>query len=112
MDVINEVIHGTDHVGSYIDDVIVFDVHLSLHVPYMTELVLSFQKHNPKLFPSNGTICTTNADFLGHNVSHAGVMPNAIKIEVPTKMPKPKDLKQARSLFVRYGKAPTPPSEK
>ena len=97
--VINKVIKGLDHVAAYLDDVIVFDADPSLHVANMKEFFLRLRKHNLKLCPSKATIGATDADFLGHTISPAGIMPNAQKVEALMKMPMPEDLKQLRSLL-------------
>jgi len=65
----------------------------------MKDLFLRLRKHNLKLSPSKATIGATNAKFLGHTISPAGIMPDAQKVEALTKMPMPKDLKQLRSLL-------------
>ena len=65
----------------------------------MKEFFLRLRKHNLKLSPSKATIGATDADFLGHTISPAGIMPNAQKVEALMKMPMPEDLKQLRSLL-------------
>ena len=76
--VINEVIKGLDRFAAYLDDTIVFDADLSLHVANM-KFFLRLRKHNIKLSPSKATIGATDADFLRHTISPAGIMPNAQK---------------------------------
>ena len=97
--VINEVIKVLDRVATYLDDVIVFDADPSLHVADMKEMFLRLRQYNLKLPPSKAIIGVTDADFLGHTISPAGVIPNAQKVEALTKMSGPKDLKQLRSLL-------------
>ena len=41
----------------------------------------------------------TNANFLGHPISPAGLRPNAEKVSALVKMPMPKDVKQVRALM-------------
>ena len=76
--VINEVIKGLDRFAAYLDDTIVFDADPSLHVANM-KFFLRLRKHNIKLSPSKATIGATDADFLRHTISPAGIMPNAQK---------------------------------
>ena len=95
--VINEVIKGLENVVANLDDVIVFDsnltVHvktmralfeslskvnnLTVHVKTMRALFESLRKHNLELFPSKARLGATDADFFGHSISPAGVRPNA-----------------------------------
>ena len=100
--VLNEITKGLDRVAAYLDDVIVFDADRSLHVAIMKEFFLRLRKHNLKLSPSKATIGATDANFLGHAISPAGVMPNAQTVEALMKMSVPKNLKQVRSLLGDY----------
>ena len=52
-----------------------------------------------KLSPSKARLGATDAAFLGHSISPAGVRPNAEKVLALTLMPMPRDLKQLRSLL-------------
>ena len=61
-----------------LDDDIVFDADPSLHIANMKEFSLRLRKHNLKLFPSKATIGGTDADFFGHTLSPADIMPNAL----------------------------------
>ena len=97
--VINEVIKGLANVAAYLDDVIVFDPDPAAHVLNITELFKRLRKHNLKLSPSKAKIGATDADFLGHTISPAGIRPNASKVAALMSMPMPKDLKQLRSLL-------------
>ena len=100
--VLNEITKGLDRVAAYLDEVIVFDADRSLHVAIMKEFFLRLRKHNLKLSPSKATIGATDANFLGHAISPAGVMPNAQTVEALMKMSVPKNLKQVRSLLGDY----------
>ena len=80
--VIDEVIEGLDRVAAYLDDVIVFDADSSLQVANMKGFFLRVRKHNLKLSPAKATFGATDADFLGHTVSPADIMPNAQKGEI------------------------------
>ena len=97
--VINEVIKDLVNVAAYLDDVIVFDPDPAAHVLNIRAFFKQLRKHNLKLSPSKAKIGATEADFLGHTISPAGIKPNAGKVAALTKMPMPKDLKQLRSLL-------------
>ena len=70
----------------------------------MRTLFERLRKHNLTFSSSKARLGATDADFLGHSISPAGVRPNADKIYALTKMPMPRDLKQVRALLggVRY----------
>ena len=67
--VINEVIKGLENVVANLDDVIVFDSNLTVHVKTMRALFESLRKHNLELFPSKARLGATDADFFGHSIS-------------------------------------------
>ena len=62
-------------------------------------LFKQLRKHNLELSKSKAKIGATDADFLGHTISPAGIRPNASKVVALRKMPMPSDLKQLRSLL-------------
>ena len=97
MKVVNEVTKGLAQVVAYLDDVIVFDPDPSAHAKTIRALFERLRKHIIKLSPSKARLGATDADFLGHSISSAGVRPNAGKVSVLTLMPMPRDLKQLRS---------------
>ena len=92
--VINEVIKGLEPVAAYLDDVIVFDFDPPAHVTTIRALFERLGKHNLQLSPSKVRLAATDADFLGHSISAAGVRPNAGQVSALIKMPMPRDLKQ------------------
>ena len=75
--VINEVIKDLKQVAAYLDDVIVFDSDPVAHVRMITSLFERLRKHNLKLSPSKARLGATDANFLGHSISPAGLRPNA-----------------------------------
>ena len=85
----------------------------------MKKFFLRLRKQSLKLSPSKFTIGATDADFLGHTISPASIMPNAQKVEALMKMPVSEDLKQLplplgrpfrlQEISARYGQAGTAP---
>lgn len=53
------------------------------------------RKHNLKFSPSKARLGPTDANFLGHPISPAGLPPNAKNVSALTKLPMPKNVKQA-----------------
>ena len=97
--VINEVIKGLTQVAAYLDDVIVFDSDPVTHVRTIRSLFERLRKHNLKLSPSKARLGATDANFLGHSISPAGLRPNSEKVSALTNMPMPTDVKQVRALM-------------
>ena len=87
--------------ATFLDDVIVFDSDpFALRSrPHHFGTVQTVAETQPQLSPSKAKISTTDAGFLGHTISPAGVRPNTSKFTALTKMPMPSDLKQLRSLL-------------
>ena len=97
--VINEVIKGLKQVAAYLDDVIVFDSDPITHVQTIRSLFERLREHNLKLSPSKARLGATDANFLGHSISPAGLRPNAEKVSALINMPMPTDAKQVRALM-------------
>ena len=97
--VINEAIKGLKQVNAYLDDVIVFDSYLVAHVRTIRSLFERLRRHNLELSPSKVRVGTTNANFLGHSISPAGLRPIAENVSALTNMPMPTDVGQLRALM-------------
>ena len=91
--VINEAIKDFQQVAAHLDDVILLDSDPIAHVQTIQSLFERLRKHNLKLSPSKARLGATDANFLGHSISPAGLRPNAEKVSALTKMPMPTDVK-------------------
>ena len=80
-------------------NVIVFDSDPIAHVQTIRSLFERLRKHNLKLSPSKARLGATEANFLGHSISLAGLRPNAEKVSALANMPMPEDVKQVRALM-------------
>ena len=82
-----------------LDDVIVFDSDPIAHVQTIRSLFERLRKHNLKFSPAKSRLGATDANFLGHSISPAGLRPNAEKVPALINMPMPTDVKQVRALI-------------
>ena len=87
--VINEVIKDFKQVAANLDDAIVFDSDTVAHVRTIRCLFERLRKYNLKLFPSKARLVATDANFLGHSASPAGLRPNAENVSALTNIPMP-----------------------
>ena len=78
--VINEVIKDLKQVAAYLDDVIVFDFNAIAQVQTIRSLFERLRKQNLRLSPSKARLGETDANFLGHSISTAGLRPNSEKV--------------------------------
>ena len=99
VEVINEVIKYFKEVAAYHDDVNVFDSDPIEHVQMIRSLIERLRKHNLKGSPSKARLGATDANFLGHFISPAGLRPNAGNVSVLIIVPMPTDVKQVRALM-------------
>ena len=97
--VIVEVMKGLAQVATYLDDVIVFDSDPTAHVKTVRALFECLRKHSFKLSTSKARLGATDAIFLGHSISSAGIRPNAEKGSALMKIPMPQNLKQVHALM-------------
>ena len=82
-----------EQVAAYLDDVIVFDFDPTALFKTMRALFERLRLHNLKFSPSKARLGATDADFLGHSISPAGVRPNAEQKSALIIKPMPRDLK-------------------
>ena len=97
--VINTAITGLEQVAAHFNDVIVFDSDPTTHVKTTHTLYELLRKHNLKFSPTKAGLEATDAEFLGHSISPAGVCPNADKFVALIKIPMPRDLTLVRALL-------------
>ena len=76
-----------------------FDSDPIAHVQTMRSLFERLRKHNLKHSPSRARLGATDASFLGHSISPAGLHPNAETVSALANMTVPKDVKQSRALM-------------
>ena len=79
---------------AYLDDALVFDSDPTVQAKTLRTL---FERLWTKLSPSKAHPGATDADFLSHSISPAGVRSDAEKVSALIRMPMPRDLKQARA---------------
>ena len=79
VETIKKVIKGLEQMAAYLDDVIVFGSDPTAYVKTMRALFERLRKHNLKLPRSKARLGATDADFLGHSISPAGVRLKAEK---------------------------------
>ena len=96
--VINEMITDVKQVAAYIDDGIVFDSDPISQVQTIRSLFERFRQHNLTLSPSKARLGATDANFLGHSISPAGLRQNAEILSALISKPMPTDVKQVRAL--------------
>ena len=96
--VINELIKDLKQVAAYLD-VIVFDSDPIAHIQTIISQFERLREHNLKLSSSKARLGATDANFLGHSISPAGLRPNAEKVSALINMPMPTDVKQVRALM-------------
>ena len=75
--VINKVIMGLTQEEAYLDHVIVFDSDPVAHVRTIRSLFKRLRNHNLKLSPLKARLGATDANFLGHSISLAGLCINS-----------------------------------
>ena len=73
--------------AAYLDDAIVFDSDPVVDVQTIRSLFERLRKHNLKLSFSKARLGATDANFLGHSISPAGLSPNEEKVSALTNMP-------------------------
>ena len=81
-------------VAAYLDDVVVFDSDPIAHVQTIFSCFERIRKQNLKLFPSKARLGATDANFLGHSISPAGLRPNAEKVSALVNTTMPPDVKR------------------
>ena len=91
-------IKDLNQVAAYLDGIIVFDSNPIEHVQTIRSLFKRLRKANLRFSPSKARLGATDANFLGHSISPAGLRRNEEKVSALVNMPMPTDVKQVRAL--------------
>ena len=83
----------------YVDDIIVFSRNVTEHLLHLREIFQCIAKAGLKLKPSKCNFAATEVKYLGHILSHKGILPNPEKTAIIDHFPIPKDEKQVRSFL-------------
>ena len=92
-------IKDLNQVAAYLDGIIVFDSNPIEHVQTIRSLFKRLRKANLRFSPSKARLGATDANFLGHSISPAGLRRNEEKVSALVNMPMPTDVKQVRALM-------------
>lgn len=76
-----------------------FGPNSAVHIGTVEALLSRLREHNVNFLSAKSRIADVEADFLGRAISLPDVSPNAEKVSALSKMPKPKHVKQMRSLL-------------
>ncbi|XP_050359949.1 uncharacterized protein LOC126779872 [Nymphalis io] len=92
----DEVLRGLDFCYGYLDDILVFSSSSTLHQEHLKLLFQRLAEYGVLINTNKCTFGKTQVQFLGHNVSAAGIQPLELKVEAIQNFPVPKTLKELR----------------
>ncbi|XP_050353661.1 uncharacterized protein K02A2.6-like [Nymphalis io] len=92
----DEVLRGLDFCYGYLDDILVFSSSSTLHQEHLKLLFQRLAEYGVLINTNKCTFGKTQVQFLGHNVSAAGIQPLESKVEAIQNFPVPKTLKELR----------------
>ena len=94
-----KLLHGMDHVESYIDDILVHTATWEEHLATLRELFCRIRSANLTVRPSKCTVASDNVEFIGHDL-HEGIIGLQEKnIEKIRDAPQPVTKKEVRSFI-------------
>ena len=88
----------------YIDDVLVHSASWEQHMIDLADTFAALRKVNLKIHAEKTIICTDSVEFLGFDISEAGITPQEAKVEALRVIPEPANLEQLRTALgqLRY----------
>lgn len=92
-----------DRVFVYIDDILVYSENIEQHINDLSAVFNVLHENNLKLSLNKCLFLRDNIDFLGCNVSAAGMKPTVSKVEEIVKFPQPSDSKFLRRFLGMVG---------
>lgn len=92
----NSVLEGLDFLFNYLDDVIIASDSESQHIQHLRTVFERFEKFGITINLDKCSFGQTQVNFLGHEVSTAGIKPLDEKVKAITEFPKPQTVEQLR----------------
>ena len=92
-------LHGLKNVVVYVDDILAYASSWSEHQRQLRKILTRLRKNNYLLKMVKCRWGYTKIDFLGHQISYAGVEPSPSKVEKVVNLQRPTTLKQLRSFL-------------
>lgn len=87
------------HCLVYIDDLLIFSENMQLHEQHLREVLSLLRKNGLIVRPDKCVFGVKTVEFLGHQLSSAGIRPLPSKVDVVQKYPTPTTVKELQSFL-------------
>ena len=109
----DNLLQGLDHVGVYIDDILITGKSEEQHLATLNEVLSRLEKAGVRLKQEKCVFMADEVTYLGHRHNREGIQPTGAKVEAINQAPKPRNLSELRAFLGMvnfYGKfIPDPP---
>ena len=96
---IEGILQGIPHVTFNINDILVTGATHREHLPNLQEVLTRLEKAGLKLKKDKCVFMLTAVEYLGHEITEAGLKPTAEKVRALVEAPVPKDVSQLQSFL-------------
>jgi len=87
------------NVCSFVDDILIHSASMKEHIRHVEAALQMLEKCNLKAHPDKIVLAAATVEFLGHNVSAHGLLPNEAKILAIKALPEPTCVSELRSVL-------------
>ena len=94
-----EILQGIPHVTVYIDDILVTGATDREHLENLQEVLTHLEKAGIRLKKHKCAFMLAAVEYLGHEITEAGLKPTVDKVRALVEAPVPKDVSQLRSFL-------------
>lgn len=84
---------------SFVDDILIHSATMKEHIQHVEAALNMLEKCNLKAHPDKTVIAAATVEFLGHNVSAHGLLPNEAKVLAIKALPEPTCVSELRSVL-------------
>ena len=99
----NEVLSGLTFAFGYLDDILVYNPDMEIHLEHLRSLFIKLREADLKLKEVKCNFLKKHVQYLGHVVSGKGITPMPEKLECIQKMPQPKTPKEVKQFLDLIG---------
>ena len=95
----DQILQGISGVFCYLDDIIVSDCTMEVHLEQLTTVLRRLEEYGLKANQEKCKFLRSFVEYLGHVISAEGLHQSPKKVKAITEMPKPQDVTQLRTFL-------------
>ncbi|XP_037942535.1 uncharacterized protein K02A2.6-like [Teleopsis dalmanni] len=96
---IEQLIHGTEECGNYIDDIIIAAETVDIHLKRLAEILSLLAENGIRCRRTKCEFLVEKLEYLGRTISASGILPDEKGVQAVKQLPRPKNVKEVEAFL-------------